>query len=247
MQPAGSFVAFLERRLAENPPLQKGQRTRERLRIATARVLAEKGYHGLRAIDVTEAAGFAEGSFYIYFRDKADASLDVLTSLLNDFVGPRLESPTRYPTPFSAIRAANRAWFELCRDNPGLFRCVLQLGDEIPEFSALIHSSNHDWYGRIAAGVVRRHPKGAVDLLSAHLAAYMLGAMMDEMTRKALVYPNTPLNGLLAELGEDVCGLADAASVLWMRFLYPDVRIEEPLTGAARKLAQWPGAAGVGD
>ena len=81
-----SFIAFLEHRLRTTPPKQKGLRTRERLRIATARALASNGYHALRVTDITSEAGVAEGSFYVYFKDKTEAALDVLTELLEEFL-----------------------------------------------------------------------------------------------------------------------------------------------------------------
>lgn len=234
-----SFVTWLERRLAEQPPKQKGQRTRERLRIATAKVLAEKGYHGLRVTDVTEAAGVAEGSFYVYFKDKTDAALDVLTSLLEDFYALHLNAPAETDSAFEAIRVANRRWLQLCRANPGLIRCVLQLGDEIPEFSRLVHRTNRDWYSRVASSVVRRYPAGAVAYEAALLAAYLLGAMMDEVTRKLIVYPDESLLELLGKLGETDEVLVDAASVLWMRCLYPGALSEAELPGSAAAQLLW--------
>lgn len=238
--PALSFVAYLEQRLAQSPPRQKGLRTRERLKIAAAKVLAAKGYHGLRVVDVTETAGLAEGSFYIYFKDKSDVSLAVLKALLEEFVQSRFDAATKRETAFAAIRDTNRTWIALCRANAGLMRCVLQLGDESPAFAELLHRTNHSWYIRVAASVVRQHSAGAVNPKAALLAVHMLGSMMDELARRLLIQPQGDLLTLLSEIGADDDGLADAASVLWMRCLYPGTPILGPLSPAAAALADWP-------
>ena len=114
-----SFIGFLEKRLKASPPKQKGHRTRERLRIATARVLDGKGYHGLRVADITTAAGVAEGSFYVYFKDKTEAALDVLTELLEEFMLEEVGLAAVAESPFESIRRANRHWLAFCRVNQG--------------------------------------------------------------------------------------------------------------------------------
>jgi TetR/AcrR family transcriptional repressor of nem operon len=233
-----SYVNFLERRFETDPPPQKGQRTRERLKIATAKVLSAKGYHGLRTNDVTETAGVAEGLFYVYFKDKTEASAAVLGSFLEDFVGDHFRQASGYPSAIEAIRATNRIWFALCRANTGLMRCLLQLGDEIPAFASLGQTSNHNWYVRIASSVTRHYPEGAVDPRTALLAAYMLGAMMDELARKLFIYPQAELLALLRELDADDDAVADAATVLWARLLYPGQPLPENLPPVADLLAR---------
>jgi AcrR family transcriptional regulator len=235
-----SFIDFLDHRLKTTPPRQKGLRTRERLRIATARVLDSKGYHALRVIDVADEAGVAEGSFYVYFKDKTEAALDVLTELLEDFQIQDIVLPAVSGSPFASIRHANRHWLAFCRANQGLMRGVLQVGDELPRFASLVQQSNHHWYSHVAASVVKHHPAGAVSPEGALLAAYLLGTMMDEIARKLIVYQDRKFVMLLASLRADDDALADAASVLWMRALYPGWPLDGELPHAAELLRNWP-------
>jgi TetR/AcrR family transcriptional regulator, transcriptional repressor for nem operon len=235
-----SFIDFLEQRLKTTPPRQKGLRTRERLRIATARVLDSKGYHALRVTDITGEAGVAEGSFYVYFKDKTEASLDVLTELLEEFLIQEVGLSPTAESPFASIRHANRHWLAFCRANQGLMRGVLQVGDELPRFAKLVQQSNHHWYSHVAASVVKHHPAGSVSPEGALLAAYLLGTMMDEIARKLIVYQDRKFVMLLASLRADDDALADAASVLWMRALYPGWSMEGELPHAAEILRNWP-------
>ncbi len=236
--PEASLVDHLERRLALSPPRQKGERTRLRLRIAIAKVLERKGYLSARVSDFSAQAGLAEGSFYVYFRDKTEAALDVLTELVEEFF-PLHHDHTDDGNPFAAIRLANRRWFRVCRGNSGLMRCILQLGDEIPDFARLAQRTNQAWYEVVVRSVLRQHPEGAVERNDALLAVYLLGAMMDELTRKLIVYPEPDFLRLLNKLGLDDDGVADAASVVWMRTLYPGQDVDAKLAGAAARLASW--------
>lgn len=234
--PTLSFIDFLEARLRDAAPRQKGERTRERLKIATAKVMEERGYHAMRVSDITECAGVAEGSFYVYFRDKKDAALTVLTSLMEDFVD--LGAPTgRAHTPFDSLRTANRRWIALCRANSGLMRCIFQLGDEEPDFGHLVQRTNRQWYERVAQAVIRRHKGGDRD--SVLIAIYLLGAMMDDLVRKLIVYPDPEFHKVLKNARADDDAVADAASLIWQRVLDPDMALPGDLAPAVAKLAKW--------
>jgi TetR/AcrR family transcriptional regulator, transcriptional repressor for nem operon len=240
-----SFIEMLEKKLQADPPKQKGVRTRERLKIATARVLEQRGYHAMRVSDVSECAGVAEGSFYVYFKDKTDAAVTVLTDMLETFFPVQADSakPAKKQDAgktrlyFPSIREANRRWLSACRANSGLIRCILQLGDEEPEFSKLTHRSNRLWYEHIAQTL--KHDGVQSNAQPALLAAYMLGAMMDELVRKVIVYPDPEFLKHLAKLDADDDALADAASLIWLRVFHPGEAPPKDLPRAAASLARW--------
>jgi AcrR family transcriptional regulator len=235
-----SFVSYLEGQLAGDSLPRKRDRTRQRLTIATARVLGRLGYHALRVIDIVTEAGLAEGSFYVYFRDKADAAAHVLRTMLEEFFGRQMK-PSASNGRFEALRESNRLWIALCRNNSGLMRCALQLGDELPEFAQLVQGLNRRWHERISRSVVRHYPEGALAPENALLAAYMLGAMMDELVRRLIIYPDQDFHKLLRDLGMDDNGLADAASAIWTRVLYPGLQIDAELAPSAIAFALWAG------
>ena len=95
-----SFIEHLEQQLRESPPKQKGLRTRQRLKIATAKILARDGYHAMRVSDISARARLAEGSFYVYFKDKTDAALTVLRELQEEFLDLEVRTRSGERTPF---------------------------------------------------------------------------------------------------------------------------------------------------
>lgn len=236
--PQWSLIDHLDTQLREDPPKQKGERTRLRIRLATAKVLERDGYLAARVADITTEAGLAEGSFYVYFKDKTEAALDVLTELAVEFTLLEHEY-VGDDSPIAAIQTANRHWFAICRYNAGLMRCVLQLGDEVPAFAQLAQQSNLTWYEVVARSVMRRHPEGAIAKNDVLLAVHMLGAMMDELTRKLIIYPEPSFLKLMGKLKLDDSGLADAASVIWYRTLYPGKPLTGALQGTAARIAGW--------
>lgn len=230
-----SFIHFLERSLRTTPPRQKGERTRERLKIATAKMLEAKGYHATRVVDITETAGVAEGSFYVYYSDKKEASLAALSAFFVDFVD--LVAPLEaVRAPFDYIRAANRRWLSLCRSNAGLMRCVLQLGDEDKDFSRLVQRTVHQWYAQVAQNLC--HDKTSSDPNTTLLAVYFMGSMMDELVRKLIVMQDKEFLKLVASLKMNDNALADAASLIWIRVFDGDAKTPKDLPSSAVKLAQ---------
>lgn len=239
-----SYVEFLEQEFSQNPPRQKGERTRERLKIATAKALEQKSYHAMRVADITEQAQVAEGLFYTYFKDKTEATRVVLAGLLGEFF-ERHSPPTGAQVPFEAISLTNRKWTSLYRANAGLIRCVFQLADQMPEFADLNQRTNRRWYERVARSVTRRRKDTGSDI--ALLAVYFLGSMMDEIARKLIIYPDPEFLAILDALDADDAAVADAASVIWLRILYPNESHPMDLAPAALALAGWIGdGRGVG-
>ena len=80
---------------------QKADR-RARLRREAARLVAERGYHGVRLDDIGAAAGISGPAVYRYFPSKEA----LLTDLLSDISGRLLEGGRRVADAAAAPRAA---------------------------------------------------------------------------------------------------------------------------------------------
>lgn len=230
-----SFVDYLNEKLRQAPPALKGERTRERLKIATATILETRGYHAMRVADITKEAGFADGSFYVYFKDKKDAALATLSSYLSDFVDAAAPLEA-VGTPFDSIRAAQQRWFNICHANAGLVRCVFQLGDEDADFASLVQRTTRGWYMRVARNLQLDH--GSADGKTLLLAVYLMGSMMDEIVRKLIVFPDREFQKLMRTWGADDEAIVDAASLIWVRTFDPTAKPPAGLSPAAERLAQ---------
>ena len=178
-----SYSSYLAAELRDNPPRQKGQRTRARLLLAAAQVLEERGFHAMRVGDITAQAEVAEGSFYVYFKDKTEISVEALARFFDDYVAKAM-TPASGDTPFARIRSTNRLWFRVCRANPGLMKCVFQVGDYVPEFLQISQKINRRWAEVVAESIQRRRAEDDPDAV--RLAGYMLVAIAQDQERDNL-------------------------------------------------------------
>ena len=65
---------------------KKSDDKRQRILQAAARVFARKGYHGARVSEIARRAEVADGTIYLYFRDKED----ILVSLFDEVMREHL-------------------------------------------------------------------------------------------------------------------------------------------------------------
>lgn len=234
-----SFIDRLEAKLASDPPRQKGLRTRERLKIACARLLDRAGFHNLKAGDVSSEAGLSEGSFYLYFTDKRDITRTVLDEFQLLFFGlePGSAADPQRNGPFDPVRAANRLWFAYARANAGLLRCLYQFADEDPLFAAEVQRHNMRWHERVMRATLRQTPGSPLSDVETLLLVSLLGGMMDDLSRRLIVYPDRELIALLESLGADDATLGDVASLIWFRILRPAAPMPEGLQGSVERIA----------
>lgn len=144
-----SFLDDLEDRLRADPPRRKGERTRERMRIAAGRALESLGFRGLRIIDVTSRARTSSGAFYAYFNDRNEAALAVLAPLAEVIYGA-------LPAPGETLAQVIGRWLLACRANRGLMRCFSHAAEEIPAFAALVESRKAMWVDAVTQHHVDR-------------------------------------------------------------------------------------------
>lgn len=133
---------------ADGRELQKrGLRTRRRLLEAAERIFAELGYHDASIVKITEAAGVAQGTFYLYFASKKE----IFEALVLD-----LNQRVRHAMTESAAAGRSRAerellgfqgFFRFTAEHPALYRIVRQAEFVSPEIL-------HRHYERLTEGYV---------------------------------------------------------------------------------------------
>ncbi|MEO7964116.1 MAG: TetR/AcrR family transcriptional regulator [Gemmatimonadaceae bacterium] len=217
--PSLSFADILKGEQRDAGSKRKGERTRDRLLLAAVRALESRGYLALRVRDICDGARVSPAAFYQYFENCREITIEVLTRFLHStFKSARSTGAPR--PPFEAIYAGNLAWVTSARANAGLVRCLLQLGDEVPEFKALHEQLNHEWFLHVAHGLHRRFPNARREEPALLLTVHALGGMMDEIARKVLVAREEHLQPLVDAIAPTDEALAEFLSVIWFRALF---------------------------
>jgi AcrR family transcriptional regulator len=111
---------------AGRPLSKRGLDTRRRLLDAAEAVFGELGYPDASIVKITEAAGVAQGTFYLYF-DSKQAVFDELVRDLNQRVRHAMkEGSSRGRTRLEAELLGFQAYFRFTAEHPALYRIIRQ-------------------------------------------------------------------------------------------------------------------------
>ena len=110
--------------LLKIPRTKKGVDTLNSILSAATQLIYERGYYGANIADITQLAGVAAGTFYVYF----DSKLSLYRYLLLQFshrIRKELSIKTSgCPDRRSAERAGIRAWLEFIAKNPYMYNII---------------------------------------------------------------------------------------------------------------------------
>src|SRR5436190_12850967 len=157
---------------AGRPLSRRGLDTRRRLLDAAEHVFGELGFHDASMVKITQTAGVAQGTFYLYF-DSKKAIFDELVRDLNQRVRHAMkEGSTQGRTRLEAELLGFRAFFRFSAEHPALYRIIRQAEFVSPEML-------HYHYERLS--------QGYREALAEAVAAGEVGALDPEVTAWALM------------------------------------------------------------
>ncbi len=99
---------------------------RTRIVDAAVEVFARKGFNQARISDIAEGAGVADGTIYLYFRNKEDLLLTIFEEKMDTLLQQLAEALTGIDCPLARMRAYARFHFLQLRTYPALAQ-VLQV------------------------------------------------------------------------------------------------------------------------
>lgn len=104
----------------------RGERTRAKLLEAAEQVFAQLGYHDASIVKITDAAGVAQGTFYLYFASKLEV-FDELVDDLNRRVRHAMsEGSATGRDRIESERLGFEAFFRFTAEHPALYRIIRQ-------------------------------------------------------------------------------------------------------------------------
>jgi AcrR family transcriptional regulator len=112
---------------------RRGARTRTRLLEAAEDVFAQVGYHDASIVKITEAAGVAMGTFYLYFRSKKEIFDELLRDLNRRVRHAMSEASAQGSTRLEQEVLGFQAFFRFTAEHPGLYRVIRQAEFVSPE------------------------------------------------------------------------------------------------------------------
>lgn len=168
---------------------ERGRRTRQKLLEAAEAVFGERGYEHASVAEITQRAGVAQGTFYVYFPDK----LTVFVKLVDD-LGDRLRAEIRQGIQGLSERLeieqeGFRAFFRFVARHRALYRIVRQA-----EF--VDRAAFERYYRRMgdayAKGLKGAAEKGQIEPLDPEVTAYSLMGLADFLGMRFILWESEP-------------------------------------------------------
>lgn len=195
-------------RVDGSPVRGKGAQTRRRLLEAAEAVFADLGYHDASIVKITETAGVAQGTFYIYFEGKR-AVFDELVEDLNRRVRHAMAEASRAGrSRVEAERLGFAAFFRFTAEHPALYRVIRQAEFVSPRVMRL-------HYDRIAEGYMEglRAAMAAGEIAEADplVEAWALMAVGEMIGMRWILWSEEGADGLSPEIFEETMALVARA------------------------------------
>jgi AcrR family transcriptional regulator len=153
---------------------QRGIETRARLLEAAEEVFAELGYHDASVVKITDAAGVAGGTFYLYFQSKKEI-FDELVRELNRRVRRAMkEASAQGRDRLEAEVLGFDAYFRFTAEHTALYRIIRQAEFVSPEMLRYHYDKLAEGYVSGLRDAVAREEAGPID---AEVTAFALMGM----------------------------------------------------------------------
>lgn len=97
---------------------------RERILLAATQVFADKGFFHARVSDVAKAAKVADGTIYLYFRDKDDILISLFEDRMDEILNRFRIAIASCIGPVEQLRALIRAHGSMVQEEPKLAQVI---------------------------------------------------------------------------------------------------------------------------
>ncbi len=158
------------------PPTRRGKATREKLLAAAEDIIGEKGYDRTSIAEITQRAGVAQGTFYIYFADKKAILVELVRELSHSLRQEIAQATAGLTDRMAIERAGLRAFFDFTHRHRNLYKVVRQ--------AEFVDEKVYRWYYRrmaegYARGLAQAMEQGQIRRLDPECLAYCLMGLGD--------------------------------------------------------------------
>jgi len=188
-----------------NRELAKEKR-REQILRAASKIFAKKGYHHTSVSEVVGKCGMAQGTFYLYFKNKRD----VFEALLDEFTGnvyraffiPGAEEVKTKEQLSQRLLAAAQSAIEMLISNKDLARIFLvEAAAREPGFDPKVAAFYERITTNAAANMKQWMDRGLLRRADPAVIAHCVVAMTERVTMQ---WMNGVLNGDIESIAEEI-------------------------------------------
>jgi AcrR family transcriptional regulator len=181
----------------------RGAATRSRLLEAAEQVFAELGYHDASIVKITEAAGVAQGTFYLYFGGKKEIFEELVRDLNRRVRRAMKEASSQGRTRVAAELLGFEAYFRFTAEHTALYRIIRQAEFVSPKMLRYHYEKLAEGYVEALRDAKERGEAGDID---PEITAYALMGMGELIGMRWILWneaAHVPKD-VLAEIGRIV-------------------------------------------
>ena len=142
---------------------KRGAATRRRLLDAAEVCFADVGFHDASVVKITEAAGVAQGTFYLYFASKRDIFDELVRDLNRRVRHAMKEASSQGQTRLEAELAGFRAYFRFTAEHTALYRIIRQAEFGSPDMLRYHYDKLSEGYVEGLRDAMERGELGDID------------------------------------------------------------------------------------
>jgi AcrR family transcriptional regulator len=145
------------------PLTRRGLDTRRKLLDAAESIFGLVGYPDASIVKITEAAGVAQGTFYLYFASKKEIFDELIVDLNRRIRHTMKEASDQGANRLEAELLGFKAYFAFTRDHPTLYRIIRQAEFVSPEMLRYHYDRLSEGYVEALREAVAKGEVGAID------------------------------------------------------------------------------------
>jgi TetR/AcrR family fatty acid metabolism transcriptional regulator len=178
---------------------------RERILGAAERIFARHGFYAAKVADVAKEAGVADGTIYLYFKNKDDLLISLFERRMQQ-LNESLRAAVAGKPPREQLRAFIRTYLQLVHDEPSAAEVLTIELRQSSKFMKEYENPAFADFLRMLGGIVAA--AGLDGEIPAHIAARMIFGVLDELAL-AWVLAKAPFGGGTRPKKFDIVRAAD--------------------------------------
>src|SRR5690242_7668382 len=156
---------------------------RERILAAAERIFARHGFFAAKVSDVAKEAGVADGTIYLYFKNKDDLLISLFERRMQQVNEALRAAVDKVKGPREQLRAFVKEYLQLVHDEPTAAEVLTIELRQSSKFMKEYENPEFADFLRLLGGIIAAAQEtGEVDsTIPAHVAARMIFGMLDEL------------------------------------------------------------------
>ena len=169
------------------PVTSRGQQTRQKILDAAEAVFGEKGYERASVAEITQRAGVAQGTFYVYFANKKAIFVELVKELSHRLRSEIAKAISGLSDRMEIESTGFRTFFRFVHKHRNLYKIVRQ--------AEFVDEEVYRWYYRrlaegYARGLAQASEQGQTRPLDPECLAYCLMGIGDFLGMRWVLWEN---------------------------------------------------------